>query len=572
MGSRLRSAAAIVPAVALVLSAFLAYYPAIAGDFLWDDDQYVSDNRNLHDAEGLRRIWLEPTASPQYYPLVFTTFWLEYHLWGLHPAGYHVVNILLHAVAGILLWRLLVQLAAPAPWLIAAVFVLHPVHVESVAWITERKNVLSACFYFAASLAYFRFAPLEGDQAGATGPKRWYALAILLFVAALLSKTVTGSLPAALLLVIWWKRGRLTLREVAVFMPWFVLAVAFGLLTAWLEKYAVRAAGPDWDLSWAQRWLVAGRALWFYAEKLVWPVPLIFIYPRWQLDPSSWQQHLYPVAALAVPVVAWLGRRFWGRGPLVAVLYFGGTLFPALGFIDVYPMRYSFVADHFQYLASVGLLTLLFGIAMSALDRAAYVRRPVGPLAAAVGFLVLGALTLARCHDYRDLKTLWSDTLVKNPEATIAHVNLGNVLFERGEFEEAGRHYLEAARLAPHEPTPPYNLGRVEWALGNIEAAERYFREALALQPEYPHAENNLGVMLALQHRPGDAILHFVKATAFDPTYADAFYNLAKARLELGQNEEALGAARRAQSLAPADPRFTVLVENLAKKGAAQRP
>jgi hypothetical protein len=268
----------------LLLIILAAYQQVWHAGYIWDDDSYVTKNATLRDLHGLWRIWFEVAATPQYYPLVHTSFWIEHHLWGLNPLGYHLVNLVLHALGAILLWRGLLRLGIPGAWLAAAIFAVHPVEVESVAWITERKNVLSAVFYFAAALTYLRFetARDEKDQAG----QRWYLYfaSLFLFVLALLSKTVACSLPAALLLVRWWKSGRIKWRDILALLPFFAFGLGLGLLTAWLEKHHVRAEGEEWALTFGQRFLIAGRALWFYASKLLWPANLIFIYPRWDVS------------------------------------------------------------------------------------------------------------------------------------------------------------------------------------------------------------------------------------------------------------------------------------------------
>ena len=310
----------------LIAATVFAYQPVWHAGFIWDDDFYVTNNPTLHDLGGLQRIWFEVGAVPQYYPMVHTTFWLEYHLWGLNPVGYHLINVLLHAITAILLWQVLLRLRVRGAWLAAIIFALHPVEVESVAWITERKNVLSAVFYFAAALAYLRFVALEEPG----GPNRlrwyWYLGALVLFMAALLSKTMTCSLPAALLLVSWWKKGRVQRGEILPLLPFFVVGVGLGLMTAWIEKYHVGAQGAAWSLTFADRCLIAGRALWFYAGKLVWPAHLTFIYPRWKIEPEMWWQWLFPVAAVVVVAGLWLARRRIGKGPLVAVLFFAARL------------------------------------------------------------------------------------------------------------------------------------------------------------------------------------------------------------------------------------------------------
>ena len=293
--------------------------------------------------------------------------------------------------------------------------------VESVSWITERKNVLSAVFYFAAALAYLRFVALAEPGGPNRHRRYWYLGALVLFMAALLSKTVTCTLPAALLLVCWWKKGRVQRGDIFPLLPFFALGVGLGLLTAWIEKYHVGAQGAEWSLTFADRCLIAGRALWFYAGKLVWPAHLTFIYPRWEIDPAVWWQWLFPVAAVGVVAGLWLARRRIGRGPLVAVLFFAGTLGPALGFVNVYPMRYSFVADHFQYLACVGLITLC----AAGLDR-------IPRVIPATLVVLLGALTWQQTGIYRNLETLWRDTLAKNPGLLAGPQQSGHLLVSRG--------------------------------------------------------------------------------------------------------------------------------------------
>ncbi len=356
-GNRLPRCKAWLLALTLLAATFIAYQPVWHAGFIWEDDDYVTKNQALHSVDGLQRIWSTPGTTHQYYPLVFTSFWVEYHLWRLQPFGYHLVNVILHAVNAVLLWRVLRRLGLPGAWWAAAIFALHPVNVESVAWITERKNTLSGLFYLLAALAWLRFRPLTAGETSRTPEWRFYWVALGLFACALLSKTVTCSLPAVLVLLIWWKTGRLEKRDGLALAPWFVLGAASGLMTRWMER-RLGASGAPWELSFVQRCLVAGRALWFYAGKLIWPHDLTFSYPRWRVDAGVVWQYSFPLAALAVVAALWKVRSRIGRGPLVAVLFFAITLVPALGFFDVFPFRYSYVADHFQYIASLGLIAL----------------------------------------------------------------------------------------------------------------------------------------------------------------------------------------------------------------------
>ncbi len=438
----------------LVAAVLLAYLPVWHAGFIWDDDVHVTQNATLNDLAGLWRIWFQVGAVPQYYPLVHTTFWVEHHLWGLHPLGYHLDNVLLHAAGALLLGCVLGRLQVPGSWLAAAIFALHPVQAESVAWVTERKNVLSGVFYFAAALAWLAFDPpgrVEGLRR-----RRWgyYWVALVLFAAALLSKTVTCSLPAALLLVRWWKNGRVAGRDVWPLVPFFALGVGLGLLTAWMENHHVGAHGAGWSLTFADRCLVAGRAVWFYAGKLIWPAPLIFIYPRWTINAGLWWQWLFPAAAMGVVAGLWWWRRRFGYGPLVGVLFFVGTLGPALGFVNVYPMRFSFVADHFQYLASVGLIVLAAAWIESRRQHLAAIFH----LPSSIFYLlpvVLAVLTWRQCGQYANLETLWRVTLARNPDCGLAHNNLGNLLARQGKQNEAIEHYERAVQLEPDAARAP---------------------------------------------------------------------------------------------------------------------
>ncbi len=583
-------------AVLIVLLTLLVYVPAITGGYVWDDDFYVTDNATLRSAEGLKRIWTEPGAVPQYYPLVHTAFWLEYHLWELDPYGYHLVNVLLHAFGAVLLWLLLRRLAVPGAWFAAMIFALHPINVESVAWITERKNVLSGLFYFSSMLVYLRWAGIGEPPAPrpARGPRRgrpdlpgWplYAASLLLFLCALLSKSVTLTLPAAVLLLLWWKRGRIGGKDILPLLPFLAAGIASGLFTLWMEVNHVGASGTEWSLTLLQRLLLAGRALWFYAWKIFWPVGQCFIYPRWEIDPGSWWQYLFPAGAAALLVLCWLMRRRLGRGPLAALLFFAGTLSPALGFFNVYPMRYSWVADHFQYLAGIGLLALACGWAASRLAGAGAGARRLAAIAGVILLAVLGTLSWRQGHAYADRETLWRDTLARNHDAWIAHNNLAGLLTESGRYPEAIEHYTEALRLRPDDPDVHANLGLAHVGTGDLDAAasayrlaleaepnnaelhgrlaeledERgdleqvvhHYREALRIEPGNAKRRTRLGVALAGLGRSEEAVAEYRRALSLDPTLADAHNNLGAALADMGRTAEAVARYLEALRLDP---------------------
>jgi len=526
----------------------VAYIPALQCGFIWDDDDYVVKNQTLRDFAGLKSIWFDLAATPQYYPLVHTSFWCEYQSWGLNPVGYHVTNILIHAINAILIWQILLRLAVPGAWLAALVFAIHPVHVESVAWITERKNVLSGMFYLFAVLAFMRYwdftKPLDTkpSESPALDSKRWFWLLVahLCFMAALLSKTVTATLPAALLVLIWWKQGYIPLKKSLCLLPMLLIGIVFGLVTVWLEKYHVGATGMDWELSFAERCLIAGRALWFYAAKLVWPTNLIFTYPRWDISTEQWWQLLFPLAAIGLMISLWMKRSSIGRGPLAAVLLFAGTLFPALGFLDVYPMRFSYVADHFQYLASIAIITL--GVSMASVwANRIFIESPhfmkLGAVVVVAGLMILTAL---QTRIYEGLEPLWRDTLAKNPASFLAHNNLGAILTRRGDLAEAEQHIREAMEIKPDFVDAVVNMGKVKEGQGDIDGAYRYYLQATQMNPAYAPGLNGLGAMYGAKGDLRLAEEQFKEALRCDPSYASARMNLATIYLSRQETEAAI--------------------------------
>ena len=523
----------------LVVLTLLAYAPAMQGGFVWDDDDYVTENANLKSLAGLQRIWFELGAVPQYYPLVHTSFWVEYHLWGLRPLGFHLTNVLLHALNGLLLWELLRRLKVPGAWAAAALFVLHPIQVESVAWVTERKNVLSGTFYLLAALIYLGGRDDDEARDAAPGHVR-YAATVLLFLCALLSKSVTATLPAAFAVVLWFRRGRLARRDVVQLAAMIPLGVAAGALTSWMERFIVGAAGPEWALSPFDRLIVAGRAFWFYLGKLAWPHPLTFIYPRWDLAGASPAMLLVPAAALALLSALWFARGRIGRGPLTAALLFAGTLAPALGFVNVYPMRFSFVADHFAYLAVIGPLALVAAAVVTGLRRSKLLTPTLAFGLGALVIGILGALTWQRGFAYADEETLWRDTLRKNPSSFIANGNLGGILLQRGALEPAAALFQTALRAKPDFPEGLDNLGIVRQRQGKLDEAAALFGEALKWNPKFANAHNNLGILLAQQGNASEALDHFVKAVGIRPSFAKAHQNLGLTLEGLGRTSDAV--------------------------------
>jgi protein O-mannosyl-transferase len=561
-------------AVAVVALTLLTYWPAIRADFIWNDADYVTAPA-LQSVDGLRRIWTEVGATEQYYPLLHSAFWVEHRLWGDSPAGYHLFNLLLHAGAACLFALVLRQLAVPGARLAALVFALHPVGVESVAWISEQKNTLSLVFFLGAALAYLKFEDAPDREARrARGRYRW---GTVLFVCALLSKTTTATLPAALLVITWWRRGRIEWRrDVVPLLPWFAVGAALGLFSAWVEKHVIGAAGAEFALSFTERGLLAGRIIWFYLGKLLLPIDLIFIYPRWIVDAGVPWQWLFPLALVALLAGLWLLRRRT-RAPLAVLLLFAGSLFPVLGFFNVYGFMFSFVADHWQYLPC---------LAVVAFAGAGLARLPT----AASGLLIaaLGVLTWQQSHMYADMDTFYRTTLARNPDCWMAENNLGSLRHLAGRDDEAIAHYLVALRLKPDSSKAHTNLGnilrdqhRLAEALPHFEAAVQiepdasvyqdnlagalresgrarealpHHREALRLDPTYSAAHNNYGVTLRELGRADEAITEFEQAVRFDPNSAPAHLNLMLSFWQAGHVAEAEAEYREARRLNPAIP------------------
>jgi protein O-mannosyl-transferase len=470
-------------ALLLIGLTLVAYLPALHNGFIWDDDAWLMKNQTLYGWSGLGELWSNPLALQQYYPITGSVFWIEYQLWRFDPVGYHAVNVLLHALNAVLFALVLRKLRLPAPWFAAAIFAVHPVMVESVAWITEIKNTLSTAFFLGSVLAYLRFENLEEGER----PRewKWFGFSLVLFLCALLSKSVTCTLPVVLAILIWWKRPRWRPVDFIPLVPYFFLAIPLALLTAWLEAHHVGATGAEWTLSGTQRGILAGRVICFYFAKLVCPANLTFIYPRWRLENGV----LFPVTVLGGLTLLWALRRRIGKGPFVAAAAFIVTLGPILGFMNCYAFQFSYVADHWQYLASLCLISLATAFA----GRLHFTNPITRFVVLGIPIVVLGLLTWRQCPIYRNVETLWRDTLAKNPDCWLAHHNLGVVLQGQNHFSEA----------------------------------ETNFRSALQLRPDYYEAENNLGECLLIQDRLNEAGEHIDRSIALNAGYAASRWNKA---------------------------------------------
>ena len=533
--------------VGLVLVTLAAYAPAWHGTPLWDDDAHLT-RVDLQSAAGLWRIWFGLGATAQYYPVVHSAFWFMHALWGDATLGYHLVNIVLHATSAWVLAVILLRLGIPGAMLAALLFAVHPVHVESVAWMTELKNTLSGALYLWAALCYLRFD---------AGRKRGdYFAALGLFVLALLSKSVTATLPAALLVVFWWQRGRLRWRKDAPpLVPFVALGIGAGALTSFVERVYIGATGAEYQIPLIARVAIAGRALWFYLGSLLWPANLMFWYPRWTPATSA-SSFIWTAAALLVFAGLWVLRRR-SRAPLAGAAFFAGTLFPALGFVNVYPFKYSFVADHFQYLASIGVITLA-AAGLTLLARRWASARDAFVALALVTALPLAALTFRQSRAYADPETLYRTTLASNPTAWVAHIKLGQVYERQQRFELAVVETRAALQFNPDLPEARNNLGTMHLALNQTDEAVAAFREALRSKPTDIEVRRNLALALqrsadAMQDRAdaSGAVEAYRESLQLNPDSPETHHNLGSAFARLNRWPEAIAEFQETLRLNP---------------------
>ncbi len=575
----------------------LAYLPALHGGFIFDDDTLLAKNPLIRAPDGLFRFWFTGQAV-DYWPMTMTTFWLEWRLWGLDTLGYHVTNVLLQIGDAALVWAILRRLRVPGAYWGALLFAVHPVNVQSVAWIAERKNTLSLCFFLGSILLFLhtRWSGAAGPEeakapaAAARGEILGYGLSLLAFLLAMLSKGSAAVLPLVLLGLIAWQR-RLRFRDLVLAAPFFTIAAVLTRVNIEFQNHGltapIRTAGP------VERLLTAAAVVWFYLAKALAPLRLIFIYPLWHVQPADPRWWLPLVAALGL--TGWLVWR-WRRGAagpaadrtradLLAWLYFGVALVPVMGFADIYFMKFSLVADHYQYPALIGVMAWL----AAAWTLAAQRRPALRPLASIVPAAVAGlfvVLTWNQARGYRDAVTLYTVTLERNPGCWLADNNLGIGEAAAGQPQQARAHFQEALRLNPDYPEAHFNLGLLLLpAAGGAAPAAAHFARAVQLSPRYvdahyyyanslrelgrgpeavtqyelalqgrpnfPEAENNLGITLASAGRVGEALPHFAAAVRLNPAFAQARLNLAYALRAGGREAEAQAQYQEAVRLDP---------------------
>lgn len=538
--------------VLVAAAAGLCYLPAVWAGFVFDDWILLVQHPIIHAADGLHRIWCTAEA-PDYYPVAWSALWLQWHLWGASPANYHIVNLILHALNALLLGVVLEQLAVRAAWPAALVFAVHPTNAFTVAWIIEQKNTIAMLGFLACVWAYLRY----DDE----NRWPWYMASLACFVVSLLAKPAAAMGPFILLGIAWWRRRRVTTREIGNCLPFFLLAAASGVLAVWFQAERVLGGEPARTDGLLSRLVIAGWALWFYLGKILAPLGLCMIYPRWQPSHNSAIPFLPLALFIAVLGLGYWMRKSWGRPLLAGLGFFTLMLFPVLGFFDQGFYRYSFVAIHWLYLPSVGVIALVCAM----IDRlrsgaTASAQRNIQLLGAAL-IAILGLKTWSESRVFLNDETLWQDTVAQNPSAWLAQYNLGVQAEQQGQLPEAIAYYQTTLRIKPDDTYTRNNMAAVLAKQGKLAEAMALWQTTLRYRPDDIVAHNNLGVAYAQQSNFKEAELHFSLVLLVNPGDVEAHANLGSIYASAGKLTKAID---QYQAALRTDPQMTSVKLNLA--------
>jgi tetratricopeptide (TPR) repeat protein len=536
---------ALAGAAIIIMVAFLAYLPSINGGFVLDDESLLANNLFIRASDGPYRLWCT-TESPDYWPATNISFWLEWRLWETKSSGYHVTNLIFHVIEALLIWIILRKLSVPGAFLAAMIFTLHPVNVESAAWIAQRKNLMSMLFFLLSILWYLKIEILW-PLASHPSPF-WYWLSLAAFMLAMLGKGSAVVLPVLLLGIIWWLRS-LNRWDLVRIAPFLLLAVVLTVVNIWFQTHGehieIRNAG------FAERLLGAGGVPWFYLYKALLPIDLAFIYPPWHIEVANALWWLPLSAVLIITAVLWQYRKSWSRPLLFAWGFFCVSLVPVMGFTDVGFMKYSLVADHYQHIAVIGVIALAAAGWSIWHERA---RNRSRWMTAAIAVVTMGALSFLTWRQsgiYHNAIGLYQATLQKNPGSWIAYNNLGTELGQTGQLQEAIEYFQQAIQLKPDYADAHFNLGLALANAGRLQEAIVQYKQALRLNPDSITAHNNLGVVLTNVGRLQDAIGHYQQALQLNPDSIEAHNNLGLTLANAGRRQEAIEHYQQALRLNP---------------------
>ena len=534
----------------IILLCIIVYTPSLRNGFIWDDDTNLYKSPWIQEAGGLKVIWFTHKMY-QYYPIDFTTFWLEHKLWGLNPFGYHTINLILHILNALLFFWVALKIYPRLAFIPALLFAIHPIQVETVAWITERKNLLSLFFFLLAILAYLRFDRNRGI--------RYYLLTVIMFVCALLSKSIAVCFIFFPVLYKWWRDGKVTWREIRLSIVFVVIGLLSALYTLYLEFYHVGARGKVFDLTFLERFILSGRIIFFYIYKLLFPFNFMFFYPRWIINTKIWWQWLFPLAVMLVLGVLVIYRGKIGRGTLALFVFYIISIFPVLGFLNVYGMKFSFVADHFSYLSTPCLLLLLctsiyfllgklrigFPLLMSALYRIL-----LSSLLVIIVIYMCGK-SMELTQNYKSEITLWNNLISQNPNTWIAYNNRGFIYDNQGNLTQALSDYNKVIQLNPSLAEIYNNRGFIYYRQGNLTQALSDYNKAIQLNPSLAETYNNRGLIYYKKRDLNKAFLDYNKAIRLDPNLADAYNNRGLAYQNQGNLNQAISDYNKAIQLKP---------------------
>lgn len=552
-------------AALIALAVVILYWPALQGGFILDDDILLTKNPLVKAPNGLSRIWFS-LDSIDFWPITNSSFWIQWRLFEMNPTGYHVVNLILFIADCLLIWMLLKRLAIPGAFLAALLFAVHPVNVESVAWVSQHKNLLSL-FFFLLSLLWF-IKSESTDQASSsksshTSPEnqssspsvfnRWYFLSLLAFTLAMLSKGSVAILPLVLLLLAWWQRGRISKLDLRQAAPFFAVAVALTWVNIWFQTHGAESAVRS--ASFAQRLAGAGGVIWFYLSKALLPVNLVFVYPQWNIEVSNplWWLPLIAAVTLTASLFLICYRRPSpsARAILFVWLFFSIALLPVLGFVDVGFMKFSLVADHYQYIALIGVVAFVAAVGANWFKAAPRAIRPAPVIAVLAVVALLAVLTRQQAGIYADVITLDEATLARNPKSWLVHSNLAIDLAALDRNEEALAHAHEAVRLNPQYPEAHCAMGAALAKLGKPKEAIDQYHQALALNPNFPEALCDLGTILEKEGSTAQAIENLERALQLNPSLFQAHWFLARALASENRLAESLEHLETAAQLHP---------------------